>query len=79
MPRSKIISDSKIIRDWFEEVSGGCYVPNVWVDAMQELPQPIGTYCNPTCTQGPFGTPRRASPRGVTLCTALSRKPDTSS
>jgi hypothetical protein len=52
LPRSKIISDAKIIRDWFEEVSGGCYVPNVWVDAMQELSEPIGTYCNPNCTQG---------------------------
>jgi len=52
MPRNKIISEAKILRDWYEEVSGGCYVPDIWVDAMQSLPQPVATYCNPTCQRG---------------------------
>jgi hypothetical protein len=50
MPRSTLIQAARKMRDWFEENSYGCYTPNIWLDQMRVLPQPMSSYTKATLT-----------------------------
>jgi hypothetical protein len=51
VPRSTILADAQKVRDWYKESSFGCYVPDIWVDDTQTLPNSMATYCpNNSCT-----------------------------
>jgi hypothetical protein len=44
MTRANLIAGARTMRDWYEEVSYGCYRPNIWVDQPRALPQPYSSY-----------------------------------